>query len=223
MDKKVATEIIAVIRREKRRRLARVRRFENSEVAYDLWQFRDTPFVNELCLMMLVTIHHQVERDLVKASAKFTGNSAKVLIGRIYRRRVREERARMRAQGMKTLIAKLKLSSFAEWNSSMRTLQLLANCFKHSPSLIPDRALLKHLKMPLVPGRRPVVTYAPLPESDEFRERLAKSLALDKDADYCAIAEEFLARADSFLKKVEAQPGMSPVKWGAISLARFQG
>lgn len=223
MDKQVATEIIAVIRREKRRRLARVRRLENSEVAYDVWQFQDTPFLNEMCLMMFVTIHHEVERDLVKASARFTGNSAKVISGHIYRRRVREERARVRAHGMKKLIAKLRLNSFAEWNASMRTLQLLANCFKHSPSLIPDRALLKHLKMPLVPGRWPVVTYAPLPESDEFRERLAKSVALDKDADYCAIAEEFLVRAVSFLAKVETQPGLSPVKWGAVSLGKFQG
>jgi hypothetical protein len=222
MDTKVAAEVIAVIRREKRRRFARLGRTD-VEYAYDVWLFRDAPFVNELCLMMLVTIHHQVERDLVKIAAKCTGNSRKTLTGDAYRRRIREERARVRAHGMGKLIAKLKLNSFGEWNSSMRTLQLLANCFKHSPSLRPDRPLLKHLRMPVLAERRPSVVYAPLPESDIFRERLAKSLKLDKDADYCAITEEFLARGTRFLKEVEVQPGISPVKLGAVSLAKFQG
>lgn len=222
MDTKVAAEIVAVIRREKRRRLARLRR-EDSEFAYEIWQSRDEPFVNELCLMMLVAVHHQVERHLVKIAARFTGDGKKQLSPEVYRRRVRDERAWLHAKGKRRLIAKLKLNSFSEWNRSMRTLQLLANCFKHSPSLTPDRALLKHLKLALVPGRRPTVTYAPLPESDIFRGRLAVSLKLPKEADYCAITEEFLTRANRFLKAVEAQMGLSPVKWGAVSLSKFVG
>jgi hypothetical protein len=41
---------------------------------------------------------------------------------------------------------------------------------------------------------------------------------LAKDADYCAIAEEFLKRADGFLAAVKRQPGLSPVTMGAVSL-----
>jgi hypothetical protein len=222
MDGDVAKDILDTIRREKKRRVARLER-EDSDYAYDLWQARDEPFLNELCLMMLISIHHDVERRLVKLAARFTGDEKRTVNADTYKRRVRHERQLLHAKGKGKLIAKLKLNSFPDWNGAMRTLQLLANCLKHSPSLTPDRPLLRHLKLPLVPGRRPTVSYAPLPESAIFRERLAISLKLPKHADYCDIIEEFLTRSEQFLKNVEKQKGVSPVKFGPVSLAKFIG
>jgi hypothetical protein len=222
MDVRVARQVIAAVRRQKRRRIARLRQ-EEPDFAWDLWQGRDEPFLNELCLMMLVALHHEVERRLVKLGARFTGDSTRTLAKATYQRRVRAETAWQHAHGKRRLIKKLRLDSFAEWNGAMRTLQLLANCMKHSPSRVPDGRLLRHLKSPLVPGRRPTVTYATLPESAIFRERLASSLQLSKDADYCDIAEELLSRSDAFLAAVESQPGFSPVNFGKVSFMKFVG
>jgi hypothetical protein len=44
--------------------------------------------------------------------------------------------------------------------------------------------------------------YMPLPESDYFRERLAESVDLPKNADYCAIAEKFTDLANQFMEEV---------------------
>ena len=111
------------------------------------------------------------------------------------------------------MIARLKLNDFPAWESSMETLRLLANCYKHDPSRSPDEDLLKHLKLD------PTVMYASLPESRCFRKGLALSLDLEEDADYCAIAEELLARAEHFLADVEQQPAIGKVKWGPTSLS----
>ena len=76
------------------------------------------------------------------------------------------------------VIEKLGLKEFRAW-THMETLRQLANCYKHDPSGRPDPKLLGHLKMELVPKRRPLtVDYAPLPESDYFRAGLARSLSL---------------------------------------------
>ena len=94
----------------------------------------------------------------------------------------------------------------------MTTLQLLANCYKHAPSQRPETALLKHLGLD---GNR---NYASLPDSRAFRERLALSLKLGRDADYCDVVEEFLKRVEAFLAKVQEQPQIGKVDRGHVSL-----
>ena len=74
-----------------------------------------------------------------------------------------------------------------------------------------NETLLRHLDLDL--KRK----YAPLAESSCVREGLAAYLGLEKDADYCDIAEELLRHAAGFLKAVKQQPGLSRVKHGAVS------
>lgn len=181
--------------------------------AYDEWQFHHEPFINDLCLMLLVTIRHQVERNLVKLAARVTGHG-NPLDREEYVKRVTEERMALKTtdKGWKSLVSKLKLKSLPEWASSMETLRLVANNYKHAPSERPDVDLLRHLHL----DRRR--NYASLPESNAVRERLAKSVRLRTNADYCDIAEEMLRRA-RFLKDVAGQPGLSRVKPGRLSLA----
>jgi hypothetical protein len=210
MDTKVAKDTIKVIRKERKRRLSRLP--NHPDAAYDRWLFSDEPFVNDLCLMLLVAIRHQVERELLGLAARMNGGE-KPLSRKQYQQQVEDERKLLRKKGWSKLIAKLKLKAFADWGTSMETLRLLANSYKHAPSGRPDNDLLKHLKLGL---RR---NYAPLPESACLRERLAASLNLEKDADYCTIAEELLKRADCFLAEVKQQPGLCKVKWGAVSLS----
>jgi hypothetical protein len=210
VNARLVKDAIALIRRERRRRLDEL---PDHEWAYDEWQSHHEPFVNDLCLMLLVAMRHEVERELVKLAAKVTGHG-RPLRGDEYAQRVLAQRASLvtRGKGWKSLIATLKLKSFPEWDSSMETLRLVSNSYKHAPTGRPDVELLKHLHL----DRRR--KYAPLSESDAVRKRLAKSLRLRKSVDYCDIAEELLKRAAQFLKDVASQPSLSPVKYGALSI-----
>jgi hypothetical protein len=209
MNTKAAKDTIEVIRKERQRRRAELP--DPEDAAYDQWMFTDEPFINDLCLVLLVAIRHQVERELVGIAARVTDDGAP-LDRKQYQERMRDEREGLR-HGWKPLIGKLDLRSFPEWQGSMQTLRLLVNSYKHSPWGRPDEDLLQHLKLPLTRN------YAVLPDSRSVREKLADSLGLDKDADYCEITEELLNRADSFLGSVRQRPGLSEVKWGRLSLA----
>lgn len=211
MDTQLAKNVIGVIRAERDSRRASLRD-QDPDVAYDVWVFRDEPFINELCLMLLVAIRHHVERELVWAAARVTSDR-RPLKGDEYSQRVQDERQKLRTQnGWSELAVKLELHTFTEWASSMETLRLLANSYKHDPASRPDRKLLEHLHLDWS------LNYGPLPESPALRTGLAAYLDLEERADYCDIAEELLRRADTFVAEVQRRPDLSPVKWGPVSL-----
>jgi hypothetical protein len=204
---RVAKATIDVIRRERKRRRSRLP--DHPDAAYDQWLFWDTPFVNELCLLVLVAIHHQVERELIRMAAQKT-DEGKPLSRAEYQEHLRLEHAKWKSD-RKSVIKKLKLDSFPVWNRDLEALRQLANSYKHTASRRPDDKLLNLLQLDLKRN------YAPLAESDGIREGLAVYLKLKKDADYCAIASKLLLRADRFLTAVKQQPGLSKVNWGRVS------
>src|SRR5713226_7182931 len=141
MDTKVARDTIQIIRKERKRRLSRLS--DHPDVANQQWRYSDGPFVNDLCLMLMVAIHHQVERELVGFAARMAGDG-KPISEEQYQQRVQVEREYWRNRNTKRkVVAKLKLMSFSEWDTSMETLRLLANSNKHHPSGKPDEGLLK--------------------------------------------------------------------------------
>ena len=220
MADKIAKEMISVIRAERQRRADRLKD-EDPDMAYDQWLFTDEPFVNEMCLMVLVALRHQVERRLVFIAARV--DTGQLSISRKqYQQNVMSERARLRKRdGWSALEAKLSLGSFPEWGRSLKTLQLLANCFKHEPWLEPSKELLEHLGLPTMEQLKPpVVRYMPLPESSSFREGLGASVNLSKDSDYCRIADEFVDLADQFLEDVQRGTSQAGVA-GRASLVEF--
>ncbi|HLE57757.1 MAG TPA: hypothetical protein VJB15_11795 [Rhodothermia bacterium] len=221
MNTAVVKDLIAVIRTERDRRIPTLED-EHPDYAADRWLFTDEPFLNELGLVLLVAIRHQLEGELIRLAARVTDDRHE-MSGDEYRQRIEDERERLRTDGWKFLIAKLRLQAFPEWNTSLKTLQLLANDYKHNPSHGPGEDLLKHLGLNPMISRSPTVRYAPLPESRHFREALALSLNLDSAADYSAIADGFLSRAERLLADVEQQLGLSPVKCGPVSLTEFVG
>jgi len=110
--------------------------------------------------------------------------------------------------------ARLKLKS-CEGERQIEALRLLANSYKHDPSKKPDEDLLKLLNL------ETGVTYAPLAESDGLREGLASFISLERDADYCDIAETFVTIVDRFIDDVQKKTQLSRVRWGAASLTDF--
>jgi hypothetical protein len=211
--------LTGLIRAEEKRRSAELANID-SDAAYDQWIFQDRPFINEMCLMLLVAIRHQVERELLFIAARV--NRSGTITRKEHRQYVMEQRNLLRGKaGFNKLTAALRLSSFPQWAGSMKTLELLANSLKHNPWQEPDEQLLLHLDLPtekeLVP---PVVAYMPLPESTCFQEGLARSLNLPKDADYCTIVGTLADLANEFLDavvKVTPMCGLS----GRVSLTEF--
>lgn len=223
MDASVAREMIALIRAERDRRLKALRN-DDSDYADEQWMFTDEPFINELCLLVLVAIRHFAERELVRLGARVAGDG-QPLGSKEYWHRVAKERELLRRRdGWVNLAAKLKLTSFSDWTTWLETLRLLANNYKHSAGYgEPEDALLNHLGLNRVISRRPRVTYASLPESRHFREALAQSCSLAADSDYCAIADEILSRLERFLAAVARQPHVSEIRGEPVSLTAFVG
>jgi hypothetical protein len=220
MDNSIAKEVISVIRTERQRRADRLKE-EDPDVAYDQWLFTDEPFINEMCLMVLVALRHQVERQLVFIAARADTGRASMSV-KEYQQNVTNERERLKQRsGWRALEAKLNLGSFSEWGRSLKTLHLLANCFKHEPWQEPDEGLLKHLGLPAVKQLKPpIVRYMPFPESGCFKEGLAASVNLSKDVGYCEIAERFIDLADQFLEDVQRATSQARVA-GRVSLVEF--
>jgi hypothetical protein len=185
---------------------------DHPDAAYDRWLYHDEPFINDLCLMVLVAIRHEVERELVSLAARVTDNQ-RTLSGAQYHDRLNDERQHLREKkGWARLSAKLHLESFSAWQGSMNILRHLVNSIKHEPTEGPGPDLLKELKLD------PKRNYMTLPEGGAVQDAIAASLGL-KDADYCAITEGFILEAEAFLAAVARQPGFSPVEHGAASLS----
>lgn len=205
MEVDILKQMIAVIRDEERRR-ASLLTDQDQNFAYDQWLFTDEPFINELCLMLLVTLRHQVEREIVWLAAR-AADDGKEISGQQYYDNVHQLR---KGKGWDWEEIRLKLES-CEGYKSMKALRLLANLYKHDLYIEPDKKLLELLQM------ETGVTYAPLPESDALREGLAAFIALGKDATYCDIAERFVDIARAFLVTVQSQTDLSPVKRSPVS------
>lgn len=218
-DLKVARAMIDLIGTERHRRSGRLKN-EDPDFAYDQWLFIDEPFINDMCLLALVALRHQVERELIMLAARASAGPA--ITRQQYQENVLKLREKARTgKGWKDVVATLNLASFPEWGTALETLRLLANCLKHEPTQEPDQKLLKHLRLPLKPpGQLNVVCYAPLSESSCFREGLAASVKLPADADYCAIADAFVEAANQLLENVRRKTTLARIT-GAVSLVEF--
>jgi hypothetical protein len=62
MQRDIASQMIKVIRTEKKLRSGRLRQADPI-AAWEQWLFTDLPFINEMCLILLVAIRHRVERE----------------------------------------------------------------------------------------------------------------------------------------------------------------
>jgi hypothetical protein len=206
METRILKEMIGVVKAEEQRRVAEL---DNVDPYYadDRWLFTDRPFVNELYLMVLVTLRHQVERELVKIAARVGGHE---ISGAEYQANVKRERELLRGGGWGKLEVRLKLKSFP--NKYVETLRLLANSYKHVPAMEPEKELLNLLHL------ERDVKYAPLPESESLQEALGLFVGLGKDAAFYDIAEKFIDEASDYLDGVQRSVTLSPVKWGRASL-----
>jgi hypothetical protein len=209
MNNDISGEMIGVIRREQARRLPEITD-ENQDYVLDHWLFKDEPFLNELCLMLLVVQRHQLERNLIWLAAKL-GETDTILSQQQYKENIRQEREECRKRdGWKKLCKKLKLES-CEGFDAIEIHRLLVNSYKHHPLMEPDEELVSKLRIDTI------INFASLPENDLIRERVANSIGLPGGATYCDIAEGFMHIVTRFFDRVQVQATFSEVRLDRVS------
>jgi hypothetical protein len=215
MNTKVIRAMIAVIKREQAERIASL---PDNESGSDRWLFNDEPFVNDLAILALIALWHSVERDLIRLSASISQPEDGILDNEEFKKRV--ARRKMQWNDRPTFVKDLRLETFPYWHS-IETLRLLANTYKHEPFMIPSKALLNHLDLPLIPKEPHVVGYSSLPDSHCFREGLARSLNMDDSSDYTLIAARLADHVDEFIGRLR---GSVPawIQRAPVSLIEFE-
>lgn len=214
VNTQILQEMINVIRMEQDRRSS-ILKDQDPNIAYDQWLFTDEPFLNELCLMVLVTLRHQIERQMVALSAR-ADKSGKEISGEQYQEKVKQlqktnKKGKTIGWDWPKIWKRLNKQIYQKYRP-IEALRLLSNSYKHDPSMEPDEELLSFLSL------ETGVNYASLSESDELRKGLAVLIGLSEDADYCEIVKQFIEIASHFLAEMETQTKLSKVKWGPVSL-----
>lgn len=208
METRILQEMIGVVKAEQQRREAQLDTTD-SDYQYDRWQFVDLPFLSEMCLMILVALRHQVERELIRIAARSGGHE---ISGAEYKANLQKERVLLRRKdGWRNLEKRLKLTS-CHGGRYVEALRLLSNSYKHSPAMEPEKKLLQLLKL----GTH--VKYAPLPESNSLRGALGRFVGLGKDAAFCDIAEQLVREASCYVDAVQQKMTLSPIKRERVSL-----
>jgi len=208
MDARIIKAMIATVRGERQRRQQPLSG-EDDDSARDRWMWFDEPFVNELCLVLLVALWHELERGLVRFAAR-SRDDGREIGGKRYKQNVREAQVDLRkGGGWKRLAETLKIKSCPGY-TKLEALQFLANSYKHDPWKDPSRELLQLLKLDAN------ANYARLAESDALRGGLAVLIGLEAGADYCEIAERFVDIASDFISDVQKHVELSPIRWGPI-------
>jgi hypothetical protein len=210
MDTRAFKDIIRVIREEEHAREPYLTD-QHPDVAHDQRLFINKPFVNELGLMLLVRLSHQVERELLLLAERMPKDNREKISAATYRANVIERRKwllKEKAKGWAKLYDELGVVGGEP--KPLAVLRYLANSYKHDPFMLPDSQLLRLLNLPKkreLFGRKPPsyanqesdIFYAPLSESCLLQRGLADIFRLGENADYCDIAEQFVNFASTFL------------------------
>jgi hypothetical protein len=210
MDTHAFNDIIRVIRAEEHLREEYLTD-QHPDVAYDHRLFVDKPFVTELCLMLLVRLSHQVERELLLLAERMPKDKREKINAATYRANVIGKRKwllKERGRGWAKLYDELGVVGGEP--KPLVVLRYLANSYKHDPFMLPDPQLLGLLNLPKkreLFGRKPPscanhesdIFYAPFSESCLLQRGLADLFHLGENADYCDIAEQFVEFASTFL------------------------
>jgi hypothetical protein len=205
-----AKAFLAVVRSEEKRRSA-ILDHDEPDQAYDQWVFCDAPFIAELCIMLLVSLRHHVERRLLFLAACALDHGARIKRAQYEKHQAALARLDPAAR-WKEILKRLKLSTCDHFEIA-ETLRLLANAYKHDPKEQPTKPLLRFLNLD------PTINYLELRASDAFKKGLALKVGLAEDAAFVDVTERFIENTDAFLKDVPARNTLSKVSWGPISLA----
>ena len=188
-----AKELLLFIKQaERRERECRVEQPDEYDGPGD--DYFEEFYINDLCLMFLVTLYHAVEREVLHLATHV--GSQELTPDDVASNRKGLSSLRDRALYQK-LNGLLNLS--VEGTESMNTLRLLANSYKHDSMRSVSKDLRDHLHLP------DNLNYAPMEQSFKLRCALSKNLGVKDSTNFVAITEEFLRRAETYLTSLKQE------------------
>jgi hypothetical protein len=180
------------------------------EAAYHQRTFYDTPFVNELYLLVLLFIWHKIEKEIVNIAALSAERDASPISRDDYRNEVvRLEQLRHEKRN-KELLELLPLGQ-RDW-ALLDVLRLLENSYKHDPFDKPNKRLLKGLSLP------ENVNYAPMSESGAVWFGLSKFLGVGDEATSSEVVDALRKSCDQILFRMRSGTRLRPFKHERVSL-----
>jgi len=210
MNTKLIRSLVEFVQTEEQNR-AVARESMSPEVAYDHAIFYDNPLTNELYLLVLLFMWHDIEKEILLASARSGVHGSSAFSRDEFRNEV-ERLAGMSFKKRRIEIEKrLPTIDRRSWDL-LDLLRLLANSFKHDPFDKPDESLLKCLSL------APNMNYATLAESAAVRYGLGGFLGIGDDASFAEIVEEIRKRCDRILFMLHAGANPRPFDDERVSL-----
>lgn len=210
LSTKFFQEMIDVFKLEFDRR-SKLRDSQNPALNYDQLVFEDEPFINELCLMTLVTLRHEIDRQIALLAARSNQKDNEISVEQ-YRHNVKQLQAISRnPKKFWGEIWQVLDEDIYRKYKEIEALRLISNEFKHGFFSTPDEELLRFLSL------NTSYNYAPLSESDELRKGLAIFIGISPDADYFEIVNKFVEIAHNFLTEMEKKTKPCKIKGKAVS------
>ena len=215
MDKFIFQQMIEAITSEQLRRDCSIQDLSPEE-ACDQILYIDEPFINELCLIVLVVLRHYIERELLVLAARTVKGKQSISMKEF-------------KHNLKTLCNMNKKGDFTgiNWEKVngkinhekldkfyiIDCLRVVSNCYKHNIRMAPNKELLELLSLDQNPDK-----YDSLIDSKAIQSSLARIVDVNKNASYKEIFEKFIEVADAFLKKVAEQAKPCKISRKPVSL-----
>jgi len=180
------------------------------DAAYHQAIFHDEPLTNELYLLVLLFMWHEVEREIMLLAALSGLQDASPISRDDYKKEV-DRLGHPRGEARKKEIEKRLLLDRSSWDL-LDVLRLLANSFKHDPFGKPNARLLKRL------GLTDNMNYASLSESGAVRFGLGKFLGIGDGATFCEIVDALRKSCDKILFMLRSGTPLRSFKHEQVSL-----
>lgn len=167
--------------------------------------FYDTPLTNELYLLVLLFMWHEIEKEILLLAALSGSQATSPITRDEYRKEVVRLETLRPDKRKKELEKRLPALDQGAWDL-LDVLRLLANSFKHDPFDKPSDVLLKRLGLP------ENMNYAPLSESGAVRFGLGRFLGIGEGVEFSEIVDAvrkfcdrilFMLRAGTHLRSFE--------------------
>jgi hypothetical protein len=191
MNTKLIRSLTEFIRAEEDSRES-LRASMSAEAAHCQAIFHDAPLTNELYLLVLLFMWHEIEKEIVLMAALSSVQNSSPLTRDDYQKEV-EHLGGMRYEKRKIEIERRLPALDARSWDLLDLLRLLANSFKHDPFDKPDHRLLKRLRLP------ENMNYASMAESGAVRSGLAQFLGIGDEATFSEIVEAVRKSCDRTL------------------------
>ena len=203
------TRFLDAIRTEEKRREERCATLDG-DIALDQLLFYDQAFLQGFYLLVLVYVWHELEREMVRLTARVQEGPAREISLHDYQQEV--VRLTRNKDIWKEIRRRLPVEKSDQYGLCYEVLRPLVNSYKHDPFGKPKKGLLEKL------GLDASLNYAALTESDTVREALCRRLRLPANESYSGISDAFVRACEQLLLDATTSVALRPIERRPASL-----